>query len=94
MDVQGFECFVIDGMKNVLKNTDRLKFEVDESLLTRFVNGKACSGSQLVRKIQAAGFSVQTSQGGTVADLTKLSDEQLSKITFPGEDMNAVKQNV
>jgi hypothetical protein len=93
MDVQGFECFVIDGMKHVLKNTDTLKFEVDESLLTRFVNGKACSGSHLVRKIQAAGFSVQASQGG-LADLTKQSDEQLSKITFPMQDMNAVKRIV
>jgi hypothetical protein len=93
MDVQGFECFVVDGMRRIMKNTNTIQFEVDDELLARFVNGKACSGSRLVRKIQDAGFNVTASQGGPVADLTKHSDEQLAKVSFPMQDMFAVRRN-
>jgi hypothetical protein len=92
MDVQGFECFVVDGMTNILNNANTLKFEVDEELLTRFVSGKACSGSRLVKTIQAAGFIVKASQGGPIDDLTKLSDEQLAQVKFPVQEMHAVKR--
>jgi FkbM family methyltransferase len=90
MDVQGYECFVLSGMRHVLANTRRIFFEVEEVLLGRFKGsstapaspGKPCSGSLLVRTLQRAGFRVHN-----VQDLSSHSDADLRSITFRDQDM-------
>jgi FkbM family methyltransferase len=93
MDVQGYECFVLSGMRQVLANTRRIFFEVEEVLLGRFKgapsstapassSGTPCSGSLLVRTLQRAGFRVNN-----VQDLSSHSDADLRGITFRDQDM-------
>jgi FkbM family methyltransferase len=91
LDVQGFECFVLAGMKSVLANTRKMFFEVEEELLTRFRDhpGRSCSGALLVRTLQRAGFQVIKSSGAPAEDLTSTSDADLAVVTFRNQDMFA-----
>ena len=57
MDVQGYECFVIAGMKQVLKNVKRMQFEVTKHMLERFANN-ICSADQLLSQVQEADFDI------------------------------------
>jgi FkbM family methyltransferase len=98
MDVQGFECFVLAGMGNVLANTRAIFFEVEEEMLGRFPGGggggggaaaseTSCSGARLVRQIQRAGFRVSGGNGGSVQDLSSSSDANLTGVKFDDQDM-------
>jgi FkbM family methyltransferase len=96
MDVQGFECFVVAGMGNVLARTRAIFFEVEEELLGRRFRGQGseaapsssstCSGALLVRQIQRAGFLVDG-----VQDLASHADEALRNVTFHDQDMYGVR---
>jgi hypothetical protein len=69
LDVQGFECFVLGGLTDVLQNTQKIFFEVEGLLLSRFNNGSgACSGPRLVRTVQQSGFQVRSAAGQIVDD--------------------------
>lgn len=94
MDVQGYECFVLNGMKQLLGSTQRVQFEVDDQLLSRHATGNACFGSRLVRTLQEADFEVSTENGAPVGDLTKKSYYHLKSVKFPTQDMYAVKQKL
>jgi hypothetical protein len=91
LDEQGFECFVLVGMRSVLANTRKMFFEVEEELLTRFGGhpGRACSGAALVQALQRSGFQVQQASGAPAEDLVARSDADLAKITFRNQDMFA-----
>lgn len=53
LDVQGFECRVIDGMKKVLGAASSVKSEAEPKLLG--VNG--CSVEGMLRRFRDAGFA-------------------------------------
>jgi FkbM family methyltransferase len=91
LDVQGFECFVLAGMKSVLSGTRRMFFEVEEELLKRFRGhpGRACSGAALVQTLQRSGFQVQQASGAPAENLAAMPDADLAKITFRNQDMFA-----
>jgi len=55
MDVEGFECSVMDGMPNTLQNTKVMQTEVAHNLLKGF---EGCSDAILVDKIRDSGFDV------------------------------------
>ena len=55
MDIQGFECFAMSGMHNVLKRTQQIKYEVIDIFLEAFDN---CSSQILLMKMQESGFDV------------------------------------
>jgi hypothetical protein len=86
MDVQGFECFVLAGMGQLLRNARKIFFEVEEQVLGRFKEdengGAQCSGALLLRQIQRAGFVVQG-----VDDLTGRTDAELRRVGFGTQDM-------
>jgi hypothetical protein len=94
LDVQGYECFVLDGMQLLLGRTQRVQFEVDDQLLSRHVTGNACFGSRLVRTFQEADFEVSTENGAPVGDLTQKSYYHLKRVKFPTQDMYAVRRNL
>jgi hypothetical protein len=94
LDVQGYECFVLSGMKKRLGKTERIQFEVDDQLLNRFATGNACFGSRLVRTLQEADFDVSTESGAPIGDLTSKSYYHLKRVKFPTQDMYAVKRNL
>jgi FkbM family methyltransferase len=52
MDVQGFECYVVDGMRNVLERTSIIKTEKTE----QFLQGQGCSAEKLVKKLEDSKF--------------------------------------
>ena len=55
MDAQGFECFIVDGMPQALRNTKNLVFEVEEVQVRRF---KECNPAVLVNRVKQAGFEI------------------------------------
>jgi FkbM family methyltransferase len=59
MDVQGFECNVVDGMRNVLERTHTIKTETAEA----FLQGQGCSGVTLVKKLEESKFVIPRRRG-------------------------------
>jgi FkbM family methyltransferase len=90
LDVQGFECFVLSGMRSVLANTRKMFFEVEEEQLTRFRDpGRSCSGALLVQTLQRAGFAVHKPSGAPAEDLPSTSDADLAGSTYRNQDLVA-----
>jgi FkbM family methyltransferase len=54
MDVQGFECFVVDGMNLVLQRIGTIATEMADKWLT----AQGCSGAALAYRMRAADFDV------------------------------------
>jgi hypothetical protein len=76
-------------MSEVLKNTQKIFFEIEEVLLRRFNASGTCSGSLVVQLIQKAGFVVKSGAGTSVdvEDLTTRSNSELLSVKFPEQDM-------
>ena len=55
MDAQGFECFIVNGMPQTLRNTKSLVFEVEEDQVNRF---KECTPAALVSSVKQSGFEI------------------------------------
>jgi FkbM family methyltransferase len=60
MDVQGFECYVVDGGRKVLSHTTTIKTELEAGKLR---GHDGCSETILVDKLVGAGFPLQDGQG-------------------------------
>ena len=84
MDIQGFECFAMDGMHAVLKQTQQIKYEVTDTLLGAFDN---CSSQILLTKMRDSGFDVldlnhnPVSYDGNPPDADYLSVRTMHNIT-------------
>lgn len=63
MDVQGYECYVVEGAKKVLEHTKTIKTELEFGKLR---GHEGCSEIILIDKLQAAGFLVPTAENGDI----------------------------
>jgi hypothetical protein len=93
MDAQGYECFVVGGMTQTLKNVDRVKFEIDDAIGKRFGDADACVGARLVKALQLSDFVVTASNGTRIGDMTGISRNDLLAVDIPNpQDLFAEKR--
>lgn len=59
IDIQGFECFAVDGMNKTLQNVISLCTEVDDM----FLRGQGCSKEEYMKKLNHAGLYEQLEPG-------------------------------
>lgn len=63
IDVEGFECRVLEGLSGIADRVDKIYFEISETMLNRY--GFGCA--DLLGKIQAYGFDIFDADGHPVA---------------------------
>lgn len=62
IDVEGFECRVLEGLSGIADRVDKIYFEISEAMLNRY--GFSCA--DLLSKIQAYGFDIYDADGQRV----------------------------
>jgi len=79
LDVQGYECFALEGMTETLAHIDKIKFEADERLLKPL----GCSFELMSQTFEKSGFKI-TDLIYTIGHLLRVEHRtRLGKICWP-----------